>query len=96
MRSLYEPFKIATVGNISKGLQIYHKLLEDMFNYESYTYAAHAHLHLVDQCLLHGPLYLFIYYTQKIKRRSLCKKILLQFECSIENIKILEIKKRRK
>ena len=55
---LYEPIKDKKILEMAKEMiDDFHNSLEQCFGPQAYTYTAHAHLHLVDQVLDHGPLY---------------------------------------
>jgi len=57
IRILYEPIKNLEDLDVSEAILVnYIKDLEDTFSIQAYTFTIHAHLHLVDQVRLHGPL----------------------------------------
>jgi hypothetical protein len=58
VRLLYEPIRDIQCLSLIKDIFIHYiKDLEETFSIEACTYTIHAHLHLVDQVKLHGPLH---------------------------------------
>lgn len=57
VRMLYEPIKDKSIlDSIQEIFIMYIKDLKETFSIEACTYTIHAHLHLVEQVKLHGPL----------------------------------------
>ena len=54
---LYEPSNADSINQAKRLIQSYHHYIEDHFGQGAYTYTIHAHLHLANQVLRHGPLH---------------------------------------
>ena len=57
IRLLYEPSDVESRSLAQQLITIYHSQLGEYFGMQAYSYTIHAHLHLVEQVVLHGPLH---------------------------------------
>jgi hypothetical protein len=58
VRTLYEPIEsIVDVSRAKELMETYFNNLDEFFGEYAYDYTIHAHLHLADQVIKHGPLH---------------------------------------
>lgn len=75
IRSLYEPFEEYSLDTINNMIKFYHSSLREYFGDGAYDYSIHAHLHLTDQVLDHGPLHCHSQFVFEGALGNLKKKI---------------------
>ena len=58
VRTFYEPIKDKQVVKMAgQMINVYYEALEELYGESAYTNTIHAHLHLCEQVLSHGPLH---------------------------------------